>query len=429
LIYICSNNQIFTIVGMGFYMNVIWLVLAMSTIAIFFGDILGLQLALIVLIVTQVITIIALRQKDEKLHKFRKLFEIGKKITSNIKIMSLLTEIMGITKEETEAEASSLYLIDEEKNELWFEVALGEKRDKVKEIRLKLGEGVAGWVASEGVALNLQDVNADPRFKREIGEKIHFQQKAMLTIPVIYKDKTIGVLQLINKIGGGSFTIDDQELLEGMSSQIAIALENAKLYKDLKDLSIGVIKSLANAVDARDPYTNGHSLRVAEYSLAMGKKLGLREEQLELLEYMAILHDIGKIGIRDEILNKPSRLNEEEYKIMSSHPHIGAGILGSVSMLQKIIPGVKHHHEKFDGTGYGIGLKGQDIPIEARIIAVADTYDAMTTERPYRKGLEHWVAMDELRKVAGKQLDPQIVTAFIKVMEEKSKRGIEGEIS
>jgi putative nucleotidyltransferase with HDIG domain len=372
-----------------------------------------------ILIVTQVLTLFVLKQKEKKLDKFRRLFETGKKISSNIKIKSLLQEIMEITKEETAAEASSLYLVDEEKQELWFEVALGEKGDQVKEIRLKMGEGVAGWVAQEAKPLNLEDVNKDPRFKREIGEKINFRQKAMLTIPVIFKDKTIGVLQLINKKGGGRFTKDDQELVEGMASQIAIALENANLYDDLRNLSIGVIKSLANAVDARDPYTNGHSLRVAEYSLAIGRKMGLQEVQLELLEYMAILHDVGKIGIRDEILNKSGPLTDAEYRIMTRHPQIGAEILSSVKLLQKIVPGVQHHHEKFDGSGYGMGLKGEEIPIEARIISVADTYDAMTTDRPYRKGLSHNIAMEELKKVAGKQLDPEVVTAFSLVMQEE----------
>jgi len=249
-----------------------------------------------VLLITQIITLVMLKKKNTSLYKLRKLYDIGRKITSNIKIKKLMQEIMEIAKEETDAEACSLYLVDEEKQELWFEVALGEKGDQLKEIRVKIGEGVSGYVAREGVTLNLKDVNADPRFgkKRDIANKIGFREKAMLTMPVKYKGKVIGVLQLINKKGGGVFTAEDEELLEGMSSQIAIALENAKLYKAMKDLFVDSIKSLAKAIDAKDPYTNGHSRRVTEYSVEIGREMGLGEEELEQLEYTAVLHDVAK---------------------------------------------------------------------------------------------------------------------------------------
>jgi putative nucleotidyltransferase with HDIG domain len=377
---------------------------------------------LIILFITQTISLYFINTKNKKLNKLKKLSEIDKKITSNIKIKPLLNEIMILMKKELNAEASSLYLVDEDKQELWFEVALGEKGDQVKEIRLQIGEGIAGWVAKEGKVLNIKDVNSDKRFKRDIGEKIDFKQKAMLTVPVRCKDKIIGVLQVINKIGGSYFNKEDQELLEGMSCQIAIALENAKLYKELHDLFIEVIRSLADALDARDPYTKGHSVRVSEYSVEMGKEMGLSEEKLELLEYMAILHDIGKIGIRDEILNKPGRLNDEEFCVMKSHPDVGAKILQSVNKLKSIVPGVKHHHEKFDGSGYTEGLKGKDIPLEARIVSVADTYDAMTTDRPYRKGLSHETAMKEINKTSGKQFDPDIVEIFNIIMKRKMEK-------
>ncbi|NLK73444.1 MAG: GAF domain-containing protein, partial [Clostridiales bacterium] len=150
-------------------------------------------------------------QKNKKIEKMSKLYDIGKKITSNIKIKKLIEEIMEIVKKEMDAEASSLYLIDKEKGELWFEVALGDKSNEVKEIRLKLGEGVAGWVALEGKTLNLKDVNNDPRFRKDIGEKIEFKQKAMLTMSVKYMDETIGVIQIINKNNGGHFTSEDEE--------------------------------------------------------------------------------------------------------------------------------------------------------------------------------------------------------------------------
>ncbi|WHH61071.1 HD domain-containing phosphohydrolase [Petroclostridium sp. X23] len=357
--------------------------------------------------------------KNKKIRKMVKQLEIGKKITSNIKFKSLLKEIMETVKAETNAEACSLYLIDEEKQELWFEIALGEKGDKVKEIRLKIGEGIAGWVAKEGVTLNIKDVNEDARFKRDIGKKIDFKQKAMLTMPVKFKDKTIGVLQIINKKGGSIFNHYDEELLEGISSQIAIALENAILYKELHDLLVDAISSLASAIDAKDPYTKGHSQRVTEYSLEIGRELGMSDSELERLEYMGLLHDVGKIGIKDAILNKQAPLDDEEFAMMKTHTLMGEKILGSVKSLKDIIHGAKYHHEKYDGTGYCAGLKGDEIPLEARIIAVADTYDAMTTTRPYRKGLPHEVAVEEINRFAGRQFDPAVVEHFNNAMKKR----------
>jgi len=372
---------------------------------------------IVILAVSLIVLLVLLSFKQLEINKITKLYHTGARITSNIKIKRLMNEIMKVTQEVLKAESSTLYLVDEEKQELWFEVALGEKGTLLKEIRLKIGEGIAGWVAQEGVALNIEDVNKDPRYMESIAKKIDYKQKAMLTVPVKFREKTIGVLQLINKIGGGRFTKADESLLVGMSSQIAIALENAKLYKELKDLFTDSIMSLAEAIDAKDPYTNGHSSRVTKYSVEIGKEMNLDEESLEKLEYMAILHDVGKIGIKDSILNKQAQLSDEEYAIMKTHTLVGSKILDSMKTLKDLSLGAKYHHEKFDGTGYNSGLVGTQIPFEARIIAVADTFDAMTTDRPYRKGLDQDTAIEEINRFSGKQFDPEIVDNFNHVME------------
>lgn len=371
---------------------------------------------IVILLAAGAVLLIQLLKKDRQISRLSKLAEIGKKITSNIKIKSLMNEIMETVKHETEAEACTLYLVDEEKNELYFEVALGEKGDKLKEIRLKIDETtVSGYVASTGETLNLEDVNKDPRFskKRAIADSIGFKEKAMLTMPVKYHDRTVGVLQLINKKGGGVFTKQDEELLDGMSAQIAISLENAKLYKQMNEMFVESIRSLANAIDAKDPYTNGHSRRVTEYSVRTARAMGLPEDKLERLEYMAVLHDVGKIGIKDSILNKQAQLDNDEFSIMKSHTLIGAKILEDMNTLRVLATGARYHHEKYDGTGYYERIKGEDIPLEARIIAVADTYDAMTTDRPYRKGLEHETAINELKRCSGTQFDPDVVKYFV----------------
>ncbi|WFD10528.1 GAF and HD-GYP domain-containing protein [Tepidibacter hydrothermalis] len=377
------------------------------------------KLIICILLICQIITWRIIKNKNNRILILEKYDKIGKKITSNIKIKDLMEEVMQTVKVETQAEACSLYIIDEEKQELWFEVALGEKGDKLKQIRLKIGEGIAGWVAKEGKKLNIEDVNKDTRFKKEISKKIEFKNKAMLTMPIKFKDRVIGVIQVINKEGGGIFTQKDENFIEGISSEISIALQNAKLYKEMKDLYLHTIQALAATIDAKDPYTKGHSQRVTKYALEIGKEMNLTDNQLQELEYMAILHDIGKIGIKDSILNKESSLNDEEFEIMKTHPTIGSKILETMGSLSKIIPGVKYHHEKYDGTGYAKGLKGKEIPLEARIISVADTYDAMTTDRPYRKGLAHEVAMNEINKHSGTQFDPESVKYFNIVMDRK----------
>ncbi|MDF2925288.1 MAG: hamp domain/gaf domain/hd protein [Paenibacillaceae bacterium] len=367
----------------------------------------------------QAVTVWLLRVRQSKINRLMNYFEIGRKITSNIKLKPLMQEIIETVKGQTQADACSLYLIDEEKQELWFEVALGDNRDKVTEIRVKLGEGISGWVAKTGQTLNLRDASKDERF-HAIAGKLDFKQKAMLTVPVIYQNKTVGVIQLINKTARpGYFTREDEQFLEGITSQVAIALENAKLYEGMRDLFTDTIASLAGAIDAKDPYTNGHSLRVTQYSLEIGRHMGFDEEHLERLEYMAMLHDVGKIGVADAILNKRERLDEEEFEIMKSHVLSGARIMESAKSLRPFVEGVKYHHEKFDGTGYCEGLHGDGIPLEARIIAVADTFDAMTTTRPYRKGLDFSVAIQEINRCAGTQFDPEIVAHFNAVIQGK----------
>lgn len=376
-------------------------------------------LIIVLLLISQVFLLLIIKQKNYKINKIMKLYETGRKIASSIKLSKLMKEIIQITQEELGAEAGSLYLIDHEKQELWFEVALGEKGDKIKEIRLKMGEGIAGKVAQEGITLNIKDANKSAYFKKDISEKIDFKQKAMLTMPVIFKEQTIAVIQLINKKNGKFFTKNDEELLEGIAANIAVALENAKLFDNVKRQSMDFINVLTSAIDAKDPYTNGHSKRVTEYSLNIGKAMGLDEEKLENLKYLAILHDVGKIGIKDSILGKEAPLSDEEFSIMKTHTLIGEKILGEMNSLKSMVIGAKYHHEKYNGKGYTENLKGEEIPLEARIIAVADTYDAMTTDRPYRRGLDHNVAVEEINRCSGTQFDPEIVKYFNLAMNSK----------
>lgn len=185
-------------------------------------------------------------------------------------------------------------------------------------------------------------------------------------------------------------------------------------YQKLNSTYKSTVKTLANAIDVRDPYTAGHSERVAKISLEIGKMLGLGSSQIELLELAALFHDVGKLGIPDEILKKPGKLTDHEFEKIKAHPQTGVNILENIDFLKQALPIILHHHEKFSGGGYPSGIKGEEIPIESRIIAVADTYDAMTSDRPYRKGLPHDDAICEIVRMKGTQFDAKIVDAFLK---------------
>jgi HD-GYP domain-containing protein (c-di-GMP phosphodiesterase class II) len=277
-----------------------------------------------------------------------------------------------------------------------------------------MGEGIAGWVAQEGKSDLVPDTSRDPRWSRKADEKSKFQTRNMVTVPVKSKGKVIGVLQALNKLHDKKFDQEDLRLLESLADQVAIALENARLYEEQKQMFKDTAEALATAIEKRDPYTGGHTKRVRDYALATAKYLSLSDEDREWLELAAILHDVGKIGVDDQILRKPGKLDDHEFAQMKRHPALGHEILAHVKPLQPAIPGVKNHHERYDGRGYPEALKDGEAHMIARIITVADTWDAMTSDRPYRKGLPDEVANEELQKFAGTQFDPAIVEAFLK---------------
>jgi len=191
----------------------------------------------------------------------------------------------------------------------------------------------------------------------------------------------------------------------------------AESNEKLEQAYLDMVETLRFTVEAKDSYTRGHSDRVADYSVLIGEKAGLSEEQLKLLKVGGLFHDIGKIGIPDSILLKPDKLTDDEYSEIKNHPSIGAHILGTASVFKEIIPIVKHHHEKYDGKGYPSGLKGEEIPYLARIAAIADTFDAMTSRRSYRNALDLQIVKDEIEKCKGTQFDPELANIFLEILE------------
>ena len=349
----------------------------------------------------------------KRLEQLNTLTELSALINSTLDTGEIRERAIEAAIKLLNAEAGSLILIDQDSGDMFFEVATGDKGDKVKELRLKKGEGIAGWVAEKGEAIIIHDVQSDQRFFKTADKRSTFITRDMVCVPVKTKDKVIGVLEAINR-EDGIFDEEDKEALTSLANQVAIAIENANLYQELREVFYGTAQALAETIEKRDPYTGGHTKRVMNYSIAIGKAMGLSKKEIEDLRLAAILHDVGKIGVRDNILLKEDRLDPEELEKMNMHPQYGADILNHVKKLRDIIPGVRGHHERIDGKGYPDNLRDGDIPTIARIIAVADTFDAMTTDRPYRKAMNFEVAFKELRKNSGIQFDKDVVEAFIR---------------
>jgi response regulator RpfG family c-di-GMP phosphodiesterase len=242
--------------------------------------------------------------------------------------------------------------------------------------------------------------------------------RTLASYPLLFRGNTIGLLNVVRDDCYMPLTRGQINLLSIIANKVASAIENNRLYEHLQSSYLTAIKALANAIEARDIYTRGHTERVTILADLVASRLGWSEDKRAELKMGCTLHDIGKIGVPDAILNKPTRLTDEERANMEFHPQLGAKILEGIDYLSPAIPYVLYHHEKYDGTGYPHGLSGEDIPIEGRLLAAVDTYDAIVSDRPYRKGAPPEKAIRELRKFKGSQFDPMIVDVLVEIWKE-----------
>ena len=321
-------------------------------------------------------------------------------------------------------EIGSLMLVNKETNMLEIVAARGLPEEVVKNTRIPISQGIAGKVAEEGEPILCENIETDNRFSRQSNEK--YTSKSFVSVPLKVQNKIIGVLNINNKESKQKFDQKDLRLLTILADQSAMTIENAELYKHMQNTYLGTIQTLARAIDAKAPYTKGHSDRVTRYAMGIAREMNLSESAIRNIEYAALIHDIGKIGIQETILAKKGELSDTEYEIVKMHPLIGESIITPVKFLNGIAPLILYHHERFDGTGYLEGLRGEAIPLGARIISVADAFDAMTSDRPYRKGLTKEEARRELEKDTGKRFDPEVIKAFLRLLErgEMEKEGL-----
>ena len=354
------------------------------------------------------------------------LVKIGRSITAVTDINVLLKVIAEETKIAIQADRCTVFMYDKEKNELWSKVALGMDS---QEIRFPADRGLAGYVVKTGEPLNIPDAYNDSRFNPDIDKETGYRTKTILCMPIKNNNKEIiGAFQVLNKLNG-VFTKGDEDLLAAIGGSASIALENAQLfeqqkelYKEQKELFESFIDTLATSIDARDKITAGHSSRVKLYSMLLVDELGCDEKFKELVEKAAILHDIGKIGIRDSVLQKEGKLTDDEYKHIQEHVRITHDILEKIHMSQdfKTITEIAcSHHEKYDGSGYYRHLSGENIPYGGRILAVADVFDAITSKRHYRDKMPIQNVIDILLSGKDKHFDGNLVDTFLKISVDK----------
>ncbi len=368
-----------------------------------------------------------LEWRQEYNERLLSLIDILGKLGSTLDEQEILQMIIRNGRLLTNAERCSLFLFDEttQENVLKISSNLSEKISKNKlEIRLPAGKGIIGHAIQTGDPIIVEDTRQDKRHYRNLDNSIDFQTRSVLAVPMQsqstklggfqddLEEQIIGGIEAINKING-VFNIFDQKILQLLANQTAATLEIVRAYRINNKIFMDVTRALSAAIDAKDPYTVGHSFRVSEFAAMISEQLGLSDKIIHKIRLGGLLHDIGKIGIPDVILQKPDNLGSKEYQIMKQHPVIGGEIIGKVQKLHDILPGLIEHHEHLDGTGYPNQLKEDQISLYGRIIAVADVFDAITSKRPYREAMPPEAAFKLLEKKAGTHLDVGCINALI----------------
>jgi len=346
------------------------------------------------------------------------IYQINKTLSNSMDLKRALNLIVRLSRKITGANAACLKLIKPSNNNALFTAAsVGLSQNYLLNTPEKIGEGVSGIAAATQRPIVITDISNDPRVKYlnlTQGEGIY----SMISVPVLFNQEMLGVIDVYFKYPKKVMK-DEMVLLKTFATQAALAIEETKLYENVHLSYFNTIHALVLAMEARDPYTKCHSERVTQYSLRIAKSLELNQKELEILTFASKVHDVGKIAISDTVLNKPGKLTAAERALVELHPVKGAEMLMPLSFLSKGIPCVRHHHERYDGNGYPDGIEKERIPILARIVACADAYDAMTSDRPYRfRKLTLDEAIKELELNSGKQFDPQVVNVFIKILKE-----------
>jgi response regulator RpfG family c-di-GMP phosphodiesterase len=367
-----------------------------------------------------------------RLKETRVLYEIDEVLVRSLALEDFLPNMLQIIREQFGYLNGTILLYEEEENVLRVKATSGYMSTINIPDTYPVGEGsITGLAALRREIINVPDVNAFPHYLRVVEAT-----RSEIAFPLILGDEFLGIFDLESS-EPDAFSEKDQQLLSTIASQTAVVIKNTNLYQqltlknqELEDSFLAFMQSLGATIEAKDPYTLGHVRRASIYAIGIARELNLPEDEIKNILYGAALHDLGKLAIPDSILKKPGPLTSEEWEIMRTHPQKGVDIVEGVKFLKGVKPIILHHQERYDGLMHGeypaypSGLKGEEIPIGARIIAVVDAYDAITTTRPYRKRLSKKEAFRRLREGSGTQFDPLIVELFIKQIETDGKRSI-----
>lgn len=365
------------------------------------------------------------KQQAELNEQLQTILSVASDLTSELDFDRLFPLIIKKITEVMNAERTSLYVIDWENMELWTRVSEG-----IRPMKISLGDGISGRVAQSGEMICVEDAWELSYFNRDYDKLHNFRSRSVLCMPICNRlGERLAVIQAINKKDGGVFGEKDIALLNGLGSQVGIALENAMLYDELRLSFDSFIQTMSAVVDARHPYTAGHSQRVTEYSLMIARQMNMEESKHEALKIAALLHDIGKIGVPDDVLLKSGPFTPEERKEMNTHPLKTREILEKFHFpktMKEIPEIVLYHHEKINGEGYPMGITGEKLPLESKIMAVADVFDALTSPRDYPKyskdetfsndPIPLETAIDILKNDAGSHFDQDVIDAFLKCL-------------
>jgi putative nucleotidyltransferase with HDIG domain len=347
------------------------------------------------------------RDLRRRYSQLNNLYRVSQAVSISKDIDQLMRQVLKESLDLIGAQTGSIMMVTPDGGELTIRAAQGLDESTIARTRVKLGEGISGSVAAGGKPLMIK--NGNRKTRGPDGEPA----SDSLSVPLRANEKIIGVMNANNK-AGHNFNHQDLRFFGTLAGQIAPAIANAELVDSIRQAYFNTIRVLAAAIDAKDRYTHGHSERVAKYAVTIAKQLGLPPEDLVRIEAAAYLHDIGKIGVPDNVLNKDGALSDEEFAMIQSHPAKAAQILEHIDFpWGELIPGVRGHHERYDGRGYPDRLAAEEICRDAQIIAVADSFDAMTSDRPYRKAMDRTKAITELINGRNKQFESQAVDAFI----------------
>jgi len=344
------------------------------------------------------------------------IYSLSSKLGSDLDISSICQQVIEEISKVLDAQTILILLLDEMSGMLSIQASTGLEPGGTCSFNFDC--------AAEPFALLLSRKKATVITEQIVNSSFPIPLKGALCVPLVTDSRTIGLLIAQDKTTEKEFRTPVMKLIDALSGEIAGAIKKAQLYEKIHSLFISTVEALASAIDAKDPYTYGHSRRVAQISSEICKEIGMPSADINLIKLAALLHDIGKIGTPEYILQKPGRLRSEEMEKIQEHPQQGAQILSAIVELKDVVAWIKCHHERYDGKGYPDKKIAGKIPLPARIISIADSFDAMTSDRPYRKAMAQDKAMDIMDDLAGSQFDPDLFKAFKSVFIQKKLKQI-----